>query len=192
MFLKSLYKAPAEKLIDGGVLEELFSNDPTVFQAGRGNELHIDLNPLPRVSHLLIRLWDIFRIGRMNRHDTLFFEKPVKTGDEAGITTLQEFHQKNNEGGIRVTPAQIGNEFDFIWSMLIGMMVWAPGTVTQRVQGAIEASFPTVNILPVSFVFYGSLGNAKFIGVGNQRQTVSHILCYTVHAESLLSWFMLW
>lgn len=63
MLFKGLYKAPAGRLINGRILEELFTNDLTVFQTGRRNKFHIHLDPLPGIIHLFVRLGDILGIG---------------------------------------------------------------------------------------------------------------------------------
>lgn len=52
--------------------------------------------------------------------------------------------------------------------MLVGMMVWPSGVVTEGLDGAIVTSFPTVNILPVGFVFDGSFGDTIFFSIFDQ------------------------
>lgn len=65
VFLKGFHETPPGILINGRVLEEAFSNDLTVFEAGGGNEFHIHLNTLPRIVHLLIWLGNILWVWRM-------------------------------------------------------------------------------------------------------------------------------
>ena len=78
VLLKGFHETPSGILIYGSVLEELFPNDPTVFKAGSRYELHIHLDTLTGILHLLIGLRDVFRIGRMECHDALFFEEAVE------------------------------------------------------------------------------------------------------------------
>ena len=86
VFLKSLHKTPSGILVNGGILEEMLSDYLTVYKAGRGDELHIHLNALPGMVHLLIRLGDILGVGGMDSHEPLFFEEAVQSWDGAGIT----------------------------------------------------------------------------------------------------------
>lgn len=132
MLLKSLYKAPAGVFIDGGVLEELLSNNGAVLEAGRGDELDVHLEALPGICHLLVGLGDVFGIGRMDSHDALLLKETVESGDGAGIATLHEFHPKDDKTGIGIAPAHIRDELDFRGRMLVRMTMRSSGAVTQR------------------------------------------------------------
>lgn len=169
VFLKSLHKTPSGILVNGGILEEMFSDYLTVYKAGRGDELHIHLNALPGMVHLPVRLGDILGVRGMESHEPLFFEKAVQSWNGAGITALHEFYPENNQSCVRVAPAHIGNELNLIGGMLIGMMVGSSREVTQGVNGAVVAAFPAVNVLPVGLVPDGSLGDTKSLSVLNKR-----------------------
>ena len=69
---------------------------------------------------------------------------------------------------MRIAPAHIPDELDFLGSMLVRMGVGTSGVVTQRVPGAVIAVFPAINILAVGFIFNGSFGNAIFFRVANE------------------------
>ncbi len=107
MLLKSLYKAPAGVFIDGGVLEELLSNNGAVLEASGGDKLDVHLDALPGVCHLLVRLRDVFGVGRMNGHAALLAKEAVESRDGAGVATLHEFSPKDDKAGIGITPAHI-------------------------------------------------------------------------------------
>lgn len=92
--LKSFYKTPSGILINGGILEEVFSDHLAVFQAGGRNKFNIHMDTLSGIRHLFIRLGDIFGIGRMNGQHALLFEEAVKTGDRAGISFWRSLTQK--------------------------------------------------------------------------------------------------
>ena len=77
LLLKCLHKTPSGILINGRILEELFSNNLTIFQTGRRNKLDIYLHTLSRIDHLFIRLRDIFGIWWVYSHKALFFEESV-------------------------------------------------------------------------------------------------------------------
>lgn len=168
VFLKGFYKTPSGILVYGGVLEELLSNDLAVFEAGGGDEFHIHLDTLSGILHLLIRLRDVFWIGRMDRHNALFPEETVETGDGAGITTLSELDPENDQTGIGVTAAHVPNQFDFLRGMLIGVAVRTSGAITQGLNGAVIATFPTIDVLPVGLVFDRSLSDAIFFSILNE------------------------
>lgn len=96
VFLKSFHKTPPGILVKGSVLEELLPNDLAVFETGGRDKFDIHLDTLTGILHLLIWLWNVFGIGWMDRHDTLFFEEAVESGNGAGITTLPELNPKND------------------------------------------------------------------------------------------------
>lgn len=165
VFLKSFYKAPSGVLINGGILEELFSDHLAVFQTDRGDKFDIYLDTLSRIIHLLIRFGNVFGIWRMDGHHVLFFEEAVKAGDGTGISSLTELDPENNETGMGIAASHIPNEFDLLRGMLVGMVMRASGTVTERIPGAIIAAFPAINILPVGFILDSGFGDAKFLSV---------------------------
>lgn len=65
-------------------------------------------------------------------------------------------------------PAHIGNELDFFRGMLVRVVVWPPGTVTQGFNGAVITAFPAVDILPVSLVLGSGFGNPIFVSIINK------------------------
>ena len=164
MLLESLYKAPAGVFVNGGVLIELLSLC-LVHQTDGRDELHVDLDALAWMVHLLVRLGDVLWVGWFNGGKALLFEETVKAGDGTIVTTLHELDPEDDEAGIGITPAHIGDEFDFIRGMLVRMVVRPPGSVTQGLYGAIKASFPAVDVLPVSLIFDSSVGNTIFISI---------------------------
>ena len=168
VFLKGFHKAPSGVLINGSVLEEVLANDPAVFETGGGDEFYVYLDTLAGIVHLLIGLWNVFWIGRMDRHDTLFFEETVESGDGAGITALPEFDPENDQAGVGITASHIGDKLYLLGCMLVGVMVRPSGAFAQGFDGAVKASFPAVDILPVGFIFDSGLGNAILMCVADQ------------------------
>ena len=65
---------------------------------------------------------------------------------------------------MRVASAHVGNEFDFVRGMLVGVMKRTSGAVTKGFNRAVEATFPAIDVLTVSFVLDGSLRDAVFLG----------------------------
>ena len=168
VLLKGFHKAPPGILIHGGILEELLPDNPAVYKAGGGDKFHVHLNALPRMVHLLIRLGGIFGVRRVDSHNALLFEETVQPGDGTGIAALRELDPENDKAGVGVTPAHIGNELDFFRGMLVRVVVWPPGTVTQGFNGAVITAFPAVDILPVSLVLDSGFGNPIFVSIFNK------------------------
>ena len=120
VFFKNLYETPSGILINGSILKELFADDLGVFEACRRNKFYINLYALSRIIHLFVRLWNIFRIWRMNCHNSLLTEKSVYSRDGTGVTTLLEFNPKDNKTGIGIASAHIKDQLD----LFRGMLVW--------------------------------------------------------------------
>ena len=107
MLLKRLYKAPAGVFINGGVLEELLSNNGAVLEASGGDKLDVHLDALPGVCHLRVRLRDVFGVGRMDSHDAPLAKESVESRDGTGVSTSHEFNPKDDKAGIGIAPAHI-------------------------------------------------------------------------------------
>lgn len=167
VLLKGFHKPPSGILINGSILEELFPNDLTVHEAGRGYKFHVHLHPLPGVVHLLIRLRDVLRVRRMNRRQPLLLEETVQGGNRAGIAALPELYPEDNEPGVRIASAHISNKLGFISSMLVRMVAGSAGTVTKGLNRAIVAAFPAVNILTIRFILNSGFSNTKLFSVFN-------------------------
>ena len=168
VFLKCLDKTPAGILVDGRVLEKLFSDHLWIFQTCRRNKFHINLDALSGMIHCFIGLRDVLWVWRMNSHDPLLSEETVKAGNGTGVTTLSEFDPENDQTVMRVSASHIVNELDFRSRMLIWVVMRSSGTVPQRVPGTVIAAFPAVDILPVGFIFDSSFCDPKSLSVLNQ------------------------
>ena len=126
------------------------------------------MDPLARVVHLLVGLWDILGVGGMNRHEALFSEDTVKAGDGAGVAALPELDPENDQAGVGIPAAHIADQLEFLRGMLVWMGMRAAGTVTQGVPGAVIAPLPTVDILPIGLIFDSGLGDPKSLSILNQ------------------------
>lgn len=110
---KYFHKAPSGVLVNDGVLIEALSFGFT-HEAGRGDVLHVNLNPLPGIVHLLIRLRDVLGIRKMDSYDALFPKETVKAWDRAGIAALQKLSPENDQTRFRIVSAHITNQLDFL------------------------------------------------------------------------------
>ena len=164
VFFEGFHITPAGVFIKRSILIKLLSFCFIDQTTGR-NEFHIDLEPLPGIFHLLIRLRDILGIGKFFSQEPLFLKEAVETRDGTFISALPEFHPENNQTSMRIAPTHIPDELDLFRSMLVRMGMGTPGAVTQRVPGAVIAVFPAINILAVGFIFDSSFGNAKALSV---------------------------
>lgn len=136
-----------------------------VDQTGRRNKFHVDLDAFTGMVHLLIRFGDIFRVRRMDGHEALFFKETVKAWDRASVAALCKFHPEDDQAGIRIAPAHIGDEFDLLRGMLVRVMVRASGPVPQGFNGAVKTPFPAVDILPVSLIFDSSIRDTILLSI---------------------------
>lgn len=165
VFFKSLHKTPSGILVNSSILKETFADDGAVDKTGGGDKLHIDLEALAGIFHLLIRLRDILGVRRMDGHDALFFEETVEAGDGAGIAALGELDPEHDKAGIRVAPAHIEDKLGFLRGMLVRVVMGSSGAVTEGLDRAVIAAFPAVDVLPVGLIFDGSFGDPKFISI---------------------------
>ncbi len=81
---------------------------------------------------------------------------------------LHRFNPKDKKPGIGIPSAHIRDKLDSFRRMLVGMMMGSVGEFMQRLHRAVLAAFPTVNILPVSFILNVSFGNTKFFSISNK------------------------
>ena len=169
VLLKGFHKAPPGILIYGGTLEELLPDHPAVYKAGGRDKFHVYLDTLPRMAHLLIRLGDIFGVRWVDSHNTLLFQETIQSGNGTGIAALHELDPENDKTGVGIASAHIGNKLDFFRSMLVRMVVWSSGEVTQRLDGAVITAFPAVDILPVRFVLDRRFCTPIFVSIFNKR-----------------------
>lgn len=167
VFFKGFHIAPPGILINGGILKELLTNDPAVDKAGRGHKFHIHLNTLPRMIHLLIRLRNILRVRGMDCRQVLLFQETVQSGNGAGITTLHELDPEDNKTGIRIATAHIHNELDLLLGMLVRMVVRSAREVAKRLNRAVKAPFPAIDILSVGLIFDGGLSHSIFFSISD-------------------------
>ncbi len=103
------------------------------------------MNALTGGIHLLIRFRDILGVSRFDSGKALFFQETVKTRNRTLITALHKFDPEDDETGVRITPAHIGDVLDLIRGMLVEMMMGLSGSVPEGFDGAVEAVFPAVD-----------------------------------------------
>ena len=169
VLLKCLHKPPSGVFINSGILEKMLTNDPAVDKTGRRNELHIHLDTLSRMIHVLIGLGDILGVRRMDSHDALSGEETVQASNGAGVAALGELDPENDKPGMRVTSTHVFDQPDLIRSVLVRVVMRPAGEIAQGLDRAIIASFPAVDILPVSFILNSRLRDTEFVRILDKR-----------------------
>lgn len=167
VLLESLHITPTGIFVYSSILIELFSFG-FIDQTAGGDEFYVDLDPLSGIGHLFIRFRNVLGIWELFSSQALFFKETIKPGDGTLIAPLHELDPEDDQTGMRVTPAHIPDEPDLLRGMLIWMRMGTSGTIPEGVPGAIIAFFPTVDILPVCFIFSGSVGNTVAFSIFNQ------------------------
>lgn len=167
VFFKSLNETPAGEFVDGSVLEKLFANDLAVFQTGKGDEFHVNLNTLPRIIHLLIGFRDVFGVRWFYSHNTLFSEETIQSRNRAGIAPLPELDPEDDQSGVRISAAHISDQRELLRGMLIRVVMRFSGAFPKGFNGAVIASFPAVDVLPVGLVFNSSFRDAILLSKTN-------------------------
>ena len=126
--------------------------------------LFINLNPLPWILHLFISLWDILWIWRLDWSKFKSFEYTPKTGNRMRIATLRKFYPKDDKSGVRIFSAHVFDEFQFFRRMLLRMMR-PSGMFSKRLDRAVKAPTPTIDVLTIDLVFDSSLSNTIFFSI---------------------------
>ena len=112
------------ELVDGGVLEQ---SKLRICDTGSGNHLHIHLNALTGVGHLLIKLWFVcfFRLfWRKHTHFTHNTEQALRT---MGVGPLPQPVPQLDHAEVRISAAHVANEFQLGLRVLVWMAVGASG-----------------------------------------------------------------
>lgn len=164
VLFKSLHKTPSGILVNGSVLIEMIFFG-VIYKADRRDKFHVNLDALSGMVHLLIRFGDILGVGRMERHDALFFEETVQPGNGTGIAALHELNPENNKTGMWISSAHISDKLYLGRGMLVRMVVWPAGESAQGLNGAVITPFPAVDVLPVGLVFNGSVSDTIFFSI---------------------------
>lgn len=136
-------EAQASELINSGVLKQ------TEFRVGNtfaGHHLHVHLNTLAGIVHLLIRLWFIWLFLTGRRKQTQFPHDPEQTLWPAGIATLPQSVPQFHHTQVWIPAAHISDQLQFSLCVLLRMAVRSPGLAGQGCHTPIPAGFPEVDV----------------------------------------------
>ena len=74
-------------------------------------------------AYLLVGLRYILRGLQLDCHDSLAPENAIKAGNRAFVAALHELYPKGDKAGALVPAAHVGDEFQLLRGMLVGMTV---------------------------------------------------------------------
>ena len=173
-------EAQTGELIDGGVLEQA---QLRVGDAAAGHHLHIHLDTLAGIGHLLVRLGLVGRLLLRLRKQT---QRPHDTEQAlraAGVAPLPQPVPQFHHTEVRIPAAHVPNQLQFRLCVLVRVVMRPPGPAGQRLHRPIPASFPEVDIRPALVVFPAGSAHAVFFRVFHQGLPICHVLCYTLSHE---------
>ena len=153
------------------------------YKAGGRNELHVYLNSLTWVLHLLIRFRYVLGVWQLHRHLTPLSQKPIQPGNGSGVSSLPELDPEHYDPGVRVPAPHIVYELDFLWPVLIGMTVRTVGAILQRGQCPVVPFLPAIDVLPIGSIPDRRFRDSVFLCILNQCLPIPGGLCYLVHSE---------
>lgn len=87
------------------------------------NIFDVDLDPLARITHLLIGFWNIFWIWQFHRHLTALSQKMIQSGDGTCIVPLPQLHPEDHQAGVRIPAAHVLDGLDLFGTVLVWMAV---------------------------------------------------------------------
>ena len=178
LLLVSGQNAIAGILVDGGVLIQLHLR---IGDAAAGYDLHIDLDALAGILHLLVRL----RLVRFLLYG--FFDEalsphhPPQAFDCSGIPSFSHSCPQLHDPEPGVSPVHVVDELAFLRGMLVRVAVGTAGLAGKGLQRPVVACKPEIDVRPGSVVLAAGAAHAVLLRVDHQGLAVLHILCYTVH-----------
>ena len=110
-------------------------------------------------------------------------QKSIQARDRTSITSLTQLHPKHHNPGVWVSSSHIQNQLDFISRVLVWMTMGTMRAVCKRLECAIIALPPAVNILPVQTVADGHCCDPVLVCIFYDYLPKSHCLCYLIHGE---------
>ena len=168
------------KFINGGILEQPKFR---ISDAAAGNHLHVHLDPLSRISHLLVGLgfigWFLFSL----RKQAQLSHHPEQAFRTAGVAALTQPVPQFHHAQLWVPAAHVPDQLQLRLCVLVGMAVGPSGLTGQRLRRSIPACFPKVDVRPALVVFPAGPADAIFFCVLHQGLPICHVLCYTLAHE---------
>lgn len=136
-------EAKPRELVNGGVLKQAQFR---VCNTPAGHYLHIYLDPLAGIGHLLVGfgLVCLFLLRRRKQAQLAHYAEQALRA--AGIATFPQPVPQLHHAKVWVTAAHIPDELQFHLCVLVGMAVGPSGTAGQGLHRSIPAVFPEVDV----------------------------------------------
>ena len=173
-------ESQAGKLINSGILKQA---QFWVSNALAGHHLHVHLNTLTWIGHLLVRLWFIHFFLRSSRKQPKFAHDSEQALRAAGIASQPQPVPQLHHAEVGIAAAHIPNQLQFCLRMLIWMAMGTSGLTGQGFHRAIPSSLPEVDVRPTLVVLPAGTAHTVFLCVFHQGLPVCHVLCYTLAHE---------
>ena len=106
VFLKRLNIPKPAVLVQESILKPLCGL-LLIHNASLRDELHIDLNTLTGILHLLIGFGDILGVRQFYGHSSVFSQATIQPGNRSGVTSLPELDPQHNDPGVRIAAAHV-------------------------------------------------------------------------------------
>jgi hypothetical protein len=110
-----------------------------------GNNLYVDLDSFPGMRHLLVR-FRFVRIFLLDCHEPLTLQNPIQGFNAPGVSSLSQLAPEFNHAEFGISSPHIVNELQFFQSMLIRVMMWPTRSGPQRLDAAVPAIQPEIDV----------------------------------------------
>ena len=155
-------EAEPGELIYCGVLEQV---QLRVGDAAAGNYLHIHLDTLAGVGHLLVRFRNVsFFLLFPGKHPQFSHHAEQALGP-AGITTFLQATPKLQQTQVRIAAAHVPDQLQLRFCVLVWMAVGTPGLAGQGLHAPVPACLPEVDIGPAFVILPDGAADAIFLRI---------------------------
>ena len=189
LFRVSGEKAQAGELVDSSVLKQAKLR---ICNAFAWHDLHIDLNALSGMGHLLVRLWFVRIFWIFWRKQPHFAHDAEQALRAAGVAALPQAVPELDHAERRIPAAHVADELQLGLRVLVWMAVRPPGLAGKGRHASVPALLPEVDIRPALVVFPAGTAHSVLFCVLHQGLTIVHVLCYNLTHEGyglLSGWF---
>lgn len=153
-------KAEPGELVNGSVLEQA---QLWICNAAARDYLHIYLDSLSGIGHLLVRFWNISLFLLLPRKHTQLTHDTEQALGPAGITPQLQAVPQLHQSKARVAAAHVPDQLQFCLCVLVWMAVGPPRLTGQGLHTSIPAGPPEVDIGPALIVLPAGPAHAVFL-----------------------------
>ena len=173
-------EAQSCEFVNGGILEQ---TQFRVSNTSPGYDLHIYLDPLARIGHLLVRLGLICFFLLRRWEQPQLAHHPKQALRTAGIAPLPQPVPQLHHAQTGIAAAHILDQLQLRLRVLVWVAVGPTGLAGQGLDRSIPASLPEVDVGPALVVLPAGTADAVFLCVFHQGLPICHVLCYTLAHE---------